>query len=65
MRGHDDPSQPSKGLKMSTMAAQPRFPPATSFPSGRLAREWRTVTAMLEIYCRDRTDRDDVVNARS
>jgi hypothetical protein len=25
----------------------------TAFPNRRLAREWKTVTAMLRIYCRD------------
>lgn len=39
---------------MKTMATTITSPMTAKFTNRRLAREWRTVTAMLHIYCRDK-----------
>lgn len=38
---------------MNTIASIALPPAAAEFPNRRLAREWKTVTAMIHIYCRE------------
>lgn len=38
---------------MNTLATEMPAPIHKSFANRRLAREWKTVTAMIRIYCRD------------
>lgn len=43
--------QKGKPMRHTAQAALPR--PMTSFGDRRLAREWKTVSAMIRLYCRD------------
>lgn len=38
---------------MNATAQQIATSPAVQFPNRRLAREWKTVSAMVEIFCRE------------